>query len=105
MKKKNKKTEDKKLQKKNRMNGFLPRPKSMSEKCIAAVDAFNSGDFLMTRKLSNEILRESVDKKEKVLARDLLKRTGTDYVVLSIALAAVVLVVFIFFWSISQSHP
>ena len=84
--------------------GFLPTPEHDDPRCHKAVKAFNYGDFKKARALSRALLASDSPDESKGIAGDILRRTGTDYVVLAGALIAVLVVLFIFFWAVSVSH-
>ncbi len=85
--------------------GFLPLPTHGDERCLAAVTAFNYGDFRKARGLAREILADESPGESKAVASDILRRTDTDFVVLGIALAGILVVLFIFLWAVTSSHP
>ncbi|MBU1240109.1 hypothetical protein KKF84_09490 [Myxococcota bacterium] len=84
--------------------GFLPLPAHGDEACTAAVVAFNYGDFKKARHLSRSLLKDSQSSDSQKIARDILNRTSTDPVILVIALAGILAVVFIFLWAVTSSH-
>ncbi len=85
--------------------GFLELPEHGDPQSVRAVEAFNYGNFKLARQLCLDMLKSpDAPKQSKAIARSILRRTDTDYRVLWAAVAAVLVVLFIFFWAINYSH-
>ncbi|MBU1218304.1 hypothetical protein KKF34_15535 [Myxococcota bacterium] len=85
--------------------GCLKVPDGCSSDVASAVTYFNKGNFAECRKLCSQITTSSdFSKEDKNFARELLDRTGTDHVILYIALSSIVLLIFIILWSWTKSH-
>lgn len=85
--------------------GCLKVPDNCSSDVESAVNCFNKGNFAECRKLCSQINASSdFSKEDKAFAKELLDRTGTDPVILYIALSSVLLLIFIILWSWTKSH-
>ncbi|MGM0597876.1 MAG: hypothetical protein ACQES9_12650 [Myxococcota bacterium] len=82
--------------------GKLPISRELSSEGKQMVRFFNQGNFKKSRYLANKKLKQNrISKEDKKVAKDILTRTGNDLVILYLSLVLFLILVFIFFWSIS----
>ncbi len=84
--------------------GTLTVPEGAGESALRAVKAFEQGNFALARKLAAEVLAADPGNPDRIIALDLKKRMGTDPVVLVLAGACIMALLFITLWAITHSH-
>jgi Na+/phosphate symporter len=99
-----KKTKNKNKNKNKKLNGSLEIPKGVSENCRKGIKFFNKGDFKSARTLCEKVLKNSKNKAERVVAKDILDKTQMDWVIFYLSLGSILFLIFIFGWAVKISH-
>jgi len=83
--------------------GQLSVPEDIGEPARLAVTAFNAGDFSGCRRHLRG-LRDSDSDADAAVAADLQRRLALDPVLLGLAAASVLALVFLSIWAVTVSH-